>query len=306
MSFEIVENKTAKLYDQAGKVFDLLDVRETTRADYKGRIGYFIEYIKEHGLNCNSFLEFKRSLADKTDWSVSTKNKYLCAAGVLLRELNRIGELQADITLNIKRFNQSKKHTKEGLNEEEIQLLTAKIRDLPKTPQNTRLKAILALLTLQGLRQIEVVRLDVKDIDFVAKTAAIHGKGRDDKEPIDLQPGTVEALQEYLKTNKIADGALFTSRSNNSLNKRLTTRSLRGLVKVALNELSIDRNKSTHGFRHYFVTKLISRYKGDLLEVARYSRHRSLETLQVYNDNIKRKADLPRFYETFNDVKFCG
>jgi len=74
------------------------------------------------------------------------------------------------------------------------------------------------------------------------------------------------------------------------------------LVKDILNELGID--KSTHGFRHYFTTTLIKTYKGDLLEVAQYTRHKSLEMLQVYNDNIKREADLPRFYGAFNGISF--
>jgi len=288
--------------NKAERVFDLLDVKETTRADYKARIAFFIDYTRQHGINRNSFLEFKRELAERADLSVATKNKYLTTAGVFLKELNRLGLLPADITQNIKRFSQTKKHRKDGLTDNEIKTLTDKMRALPQDPQATRLKAILALLTLQGLRQIEVIRLDVKDLDFIAKTAFIQGKGKDDKEPINLHPEATRALQEYLKANKIADGALFTSQSNNSLHKRLTTRALRGIVKETLRELGI--NKTTHGFRHYFTTRLIKTYKGDLLEVAQYTRHKSLEMLQVYNDNIKRKADLPRYYKAFNGVSF--
>lgn len=287
---------------KAEGIFDLLDVKDATREDYKARIGLFIDFIKGQGFNRNSFLAYKRELGERTDLSVSTKNKYLTSARVFLKELNRLGKLPADITQNIKTFTQSKKHKKDGLTDEEIKTLTDRIKTLPTSQQATRLKAILALLTLQGLRQIEVIRLDVKDLDLVSKTAFIQGKGRDDKEPINLHPETIRALQDYLKTNKIADGALFTSQSNNSRNRRLTTRALRGIVKTTLAELGID--KTTHGFRHYFTTKLIKAYKGDLLEVAQYTRHRSLEMLQVYNDNIKRKADLPRFYETFSEVSF--
>lgn len=302
---ELTGNNEITLVDpqvKAKKVFDLLDIRETTRADYKYRIALFLDFIKGKGFNRNSFLAFKRELAERTDLAISTKNKYLTTARVFLKELNRQGAIPADITQNIKTFNQSKKHKKEGLTDEEIKILMEKIRPLPNTPQTTRLKAILVLLTLQGLRQVEVIRLDVKDLNFVSKTALIQGKGQDDKESINLHPETCKTLQEYLRTNKIADGALFTSQSNNHKNKRLTTRTLRGIVKGYLNTLGID--KTTHGFRHYFTTKLIKTYKGDLLEVAQYTRHRSLEMLQVYNDNIKRQADLPRYYKTFAGVKF--
>ena len=288
--------------ERAEKVFDLLDVSEATRQDYKYRIGLFLDFTNKRGFNRNSFLEFKRALAERTDLAVSTKNKYLATAKIFLKEANRQGALPADITQNIKTFSQNKKHKRDGLNDEEIKKLTEAIQGLPETQQNARLKAILSLLVFQGLRQIEITRLDIRDIDFISKTAFIQGKGQDDKEPINLHPEAIRALQSYLKSNKIADGALFTSQSNNSKNQRLTTRALRDIVKKTLNALGIE--KTTHGFRHYFTTTLIKTYKGDLLEVAQYTRHKSLEMLQVYNDNINRKADLPRFYRAFSGVRF--
>lgn len=302
----IINNQKPLLIDslelKAKKVFDLLDISETTREDYKNRIGLFLDFIKERGFNRNSFLEFKRYLGEKTDYTISTKNKHLATAKIFLKELNRQGVLPVDITQNIKVFSQSKKHKVEGLTEEEIEKLTTLLRDLPDTPRNTRLKAIISLLIFQGLRQIEIVRLDVRDIDFVNKIAFIKGKGQDDKEPISLHPETIKHLKKYLKTNKIKDGALFTCQSNNHKNKRLTTRALRGLVKEALKNLGIE--KTIHGFRHFFTTKLIKTYKGDLLQVAQYTRHKSLEMLQVYNDNIKKQADLPRFYKAFDGISF--
>lgn len=287
--------------DKASKVFDLLDVSEATRKDYKYRIGLFLDFTGERGFNRNSFLEFKRSLAERTDLAVATKNKYLATAKIFLKEANRQGFLPADITQNIKTFSQSKKHKRDGLNDEEMSKLTTAIKELPETPTNARLKAIISLLVFQGLRQVEIIRLDIKDIDFISKTAFIQGKAQDDKEPINLHPEAIKAIQGYLKSNKIADGALFTSQSNNNKNQRLTTRAIRDIVKKTLNDLGIE--KTTHGFRHYFTTTLIKTYKGDLLEVAQYTRHKSLEMLQVYNDNINRKADLPRYYQAFSGVK---
>lgn len=287
--------------EQAKQVFDLLDVSETTRKDYQYRIGLFLDFTQANGFNHNSFLEFKRGLAGRSDLAVSTKNKYLATAKIFLKELNRQGLLPVDITQNTKTFSQSKKHKKDGLNDSEMEKLTKMLKDMPKTQKKDRLKAILSLLIFQGLRQVEIIRLDVGDIDFVSKIAFVQGKGQDDKEPVNLHPQTIKALKEYLKSNKLADGALFVSRSNNSKNRRLTTRALRSIVKRELQALDIE--KSTHGFRHYFTTTLIKTYKGDLLEVAQYTRHKSLEMLQVYNDNINRKEDLPRFYKAFNGVK---
>ncbi len=288
----------------ADRVFDLLDVSEGTRVDYKYRIGLFLDFTQKNGLGVNSYLEFKRYLASRTDLSVSTKNKYLATAKIFLRELNRQGIIPSDITQNIKTFSQDKKHKRDGLTDMEIAVLVERLRQMPHSPVNTRLKAILSLLILQGLRQVEITRLDVRDLDLVSQTAFVQGKGRDDKEPIDLHPEAVAALKEYLKVNKKASGPLFTSRSNNHLNQRLTIRAVRLIVKQTLKELGIE--KTVHGFRHFFVTTLIKTYKGDLLEVAQYTRHKGLEMLQVYNDSIKKQADLPRFYNAFKDVSLTN
>jgi integrase/recombinase XerC len=298
----VLYDDQAAIREKADKVFDLLDVREETRTDYKYRIGLFLEFVSQRGFNINTYLEYKRYLADRMDYAISTKNKYLITAKVFLRELNKQGLIPADITQNIKVFGQTKKHKREGINDEEMTALTEALKALPFTPQNLRLKAILSLLALQGLREIEILRLDVQDIDYVSKVAYVRGKGKDDKEPVCLHPETIRMLREYVKANKVSDGALFKSQSNSSMNERLTTRSLRRIVKNTLGELGIQ--KTVHGFRHYFTTKLIKVYKGDLLEVARYTRHSGLEMLQVYNDNVKKEADLPRFYGAFSEISF--
>lgn len=283
-------------------LFGGLDISPTTRADYETRTPLFLDFVKQNGLNRNTYLDYKRHLGSRADFSVATKSKYLTVAKVILKELARQGYLPTDITTTIKGFKQSKKHKKDGLNDEEMASLMETVRGLPDTANNSRLKAILSLLTLQGLRQVEITRLDVTDLDLITGTALILGKGRDDKELVYLHPETVKALKEYTRLNKVKSGALFTSKSNNSRDKRLTTRSVRGLVKSLLNRLDIP--KTTHGFRHYFTTTLIKTYKGDLLEVASYTRHRSLEMLQVYNDTIKKQSDLPRYYSAFKGVGF--
>jgi integrase len=288
--------------ERAKQVLESMDITETTREDYKARIGVFLAFIEERGgLNPDSFLMYKRALSEKTDIGISTKNKYLATARVFLKELNRRGLLSIDITQNIKSFRQDKKHKKDGLNDKEIKTLTTSLQALPDTFKNTRVKAIIALLIYQGLRQVEVSRLQVRDLDLLRDTAFIQGKGRDDKEIIYLHPETTKQLKLYLRLNKVKDGYLFTSQSNNNRNGQLTTKAIRNLVKDTLGGLEID--KSVHGFRHYFTTQLIKTYKGDLLEVMRYTRHRSLEMLQVYNDGINRRADLPRFYGAFEEVR---
>ena len=289
----------------ASKAFDLLPVNETTRADYKARIGLYVDFINQHGLNRNTLLDYRRYLDSRTDYSVSTKNKYFTSSKRYSGVLHTAGLLPVDITKDIsgkdlKGFKQDKKHKKDGLQNDEVQRLSEYLQALEPTPANLRLKAMLALFMYQGLRQIEVTRLDVTDLDLKNSKAFIKGKGRDDKEPIALHPYTAQALSDYLQATNKKSGALFTSTSNNSYNQRITTRGLRKVITGVLDNLGIDN--SVHGFRHYFTTTMVKHYKGDLLAVAHYTRHKSLEMLQVYNDAINAEADLPRYYKAFDGV----
>lgn len=293
-------NELNKLELLKKQVFDVLDVSETTRKEYGVRIKHFIQYTKIHGINHNTYLGYKRFLGGIDTFSISTKNKYLISAKVFLDGLYKLQLIPIKITDNIKGFSQSKLHKKDGLNDEAIIKIQNYCATLEPTLTNLRLKSILSLLIFQGLRQIEISRLNVTDIDLKNKTAFIIGKGRDDKEPIHLHPTTVKVLKAYLIKYRFREGALFRSESNFSHGSRLTTKSIREIIKQVLITLEIDG--STHGFRHFFITKLIKSYKGELLTVSKYSRHRSIQMLEVYNDEIIREEDLPRYYDVFNDI----
>lgn len=291
---------------QAKQAFDLLDAKEVTRSDYKARIPRFISFIEQHGLKASTLLDYRRYLASRNDYAISTKNKYFTAAKIYVGILYNAKLIPIDISKDIsgselKGFIQDKKHKKDGVQSSDIDHLTGYFNRIDDTPRAKRLKALFSLLIYQGLRQIEIARLDVTDIDLRTGKAFILGKGRDDKEPIALHPYTTQAITDYLEAYSKRSGALFTSESNNANGQRITTRSIRQLVKDVLIELDIDN--STHGFRHYFTTTMIKGYKGDLLAVAHYTRHKSIEMLQVYNDAIKAEQDLPRYINVFKEVR---
>ena len=207
------------------QVFDTLDVSETTRREYAVRIRHFLRFTDVHGLNRNSYLEYKRYLQDCETFSISTKNKYLISAKVFLDGLYRLRLIPQKITDGVKGFTQSRLHKKDGLTDDDIGKLQLYCSALEPTKYNLRLRAIIALFLFQGLRQIEVVRLNVEDISFRNKVALIRGKGRDDKEPVYLHPSTVKVLREYLRLHRSHEGALFRSDSNHCRGERLTTKS---------------------------------------------------------------------------------
>jgi integrase len=290
------------VWDLVDNVFDDLDIREATKQDYYYRIGDFLSFVRERGgLYKSVLLDYKQHLRERVDISVSTKNKYLVTARVFLKGLYKDGWIAVDLVQGVKLFEQNKRHKREGFNEQEIRAIASYLQQLGKTKEVKRVRAIVGLLVYQGLRQIEVVRLDVTDIDLNSKTAKIQGKGRDDKELIFLNPRVVEYLREYIEAFQIREGALFFSLSNNSKHKRITTRSLRWIVTRVVREAGVQ-DKPIHGFRHYFVTRLLKEYNGNIIRVSQFTRHKSLEMLQIYNDAVITQEDLPRFYQAFSQV----
>ena len=281
-----IEVKSPKFSVNAvSKLFASHDVSDSTRREYEQRAGLFVGYVQEHGLNPNTLLLFKRSLSARQDYSTATRNKYLTTARIMLKELHRRGKIPVDIIQNIKSFKQGRLHKRIGLNRPEIERLALAISKLSPNPRNARLGALFHLLAFQGLRQIEIVRLDVTDLDLVAGTAMVHGKGEDDKERIYLAPETVKALKQYLTLYPLKSGALFKSMGNRK-RERLSTMTIRREMHKLFDLLNI--NKTVHGFRHYFVTALLERMS--IHDVRKFSRHKGYDMLIAYDDALDIKA----------------
>ncbi len=269
------------LINKAREVFDGLDVSEGTRKDYQARIGMFLYFLEKNGFDHNSYLSFKRLLVTRTDLSVATKNKYLSTSKVFLRELTRTGLIPVDITANVKLFSQSKKHKKQGFCMEEIEQIAEVLKQMPETKRTMRLRALFCLLAFQGLRQIEIVRLTVQDLDFASDTAMIQSKGADDKEIVYLSPETVQTIKDYMKATRRRSGMLFQGFGNRN-GQRLSTRTIKREFETLLKNLGI--NRTVHGFRHFYVTTLLQNF--DVRDACKFSRHKSLEMLIVYDDEI--------------------
>lgn len=281
--------------DQINQIFDALDVRDNTRYEYKQRIKHFVAFIESNGFELNTLLDYKRSLASNEYYSISTKNKYLACARIFLREAHRLGFLPRDITSNVKCFQQNKRHKVFGISDIEA---TAIWQWTKGNPDKLRECAILSLLLFQGLRQAEICNIRRGDVNLKAKSLNVLGKGRDDKETVYLHLKTVSCLRRYVRVRRFSDtDYLFTSQRAKSRHVRLTERGLQIIVRKVLEELEID--KTVHGFRHFYTTRLIRSMPGELMTVTRFTRHKSIQMLEVYNDSLMEQKDLARYYQAF-------
>lgn len=162
-----------------------------------------------------------------------------------------------------------------------------------ETLEAKRNHALIYLAFACGLRTIEIVRADVKDITFKSGSVAllIQGKGKLDKADFVKLPYIVEKnLREYLalRGNSEDQSPLFTSLSDRNNGQRLTTKSVSRIIKNAFKKIGLNSALYTaHSTRHTFITLFL--LNGGTLEEARQiARHTSINTTMIYNHALDR------------------
>ncbi len=154
------------------------------------------------------------------------------------------------------------------------------ITDFP----SARLACLLELLYASGLRVSELVGLDLQDILPGQRTLRVLGKGRKERlVPYHAQASDV--LEAYLVQRTVflasralpATPALFL----NQRGGRLTSTSVRTLLRRALEDAAVRARVSPHALRHSFATHLLNRGM-DLRAIQELLGHASLSTTQRY------------------------
>ncbi len=143
-----------------------------------------------------------------------------------------------------------------------------------ETPEEN---AIIYLMAYNGLRPVEVERLQVSDIDFRKFRLAIHGKGRSarQKEEIVLFKIVAKSLRAYLKTGP-KKGKLFPH-----LSYKVIHDTVRRLFEKLHLRLDGEIHFSPHSLRHTAGQLLYD--EGVALEfIQRTLRHTSLQSTLVY------------------------
>jgi len=100
----------------------------------------------------------------------------------------------------------------------------------------------------------------------------------------------------------VSDGPLFLSLGNKNKDGRLTTRHIRRIVKQLLGFLGVDN--STHGFRHFFATETLKVLPAHRAQ--KFTRHKSIDMLQVYNDEIQRDEDVELLHKKLEQVAYAS
>lgn len=160
----------------------------------------------------------------------------------------------------------------------------------PDSPIARRDVALIRLMHDRGLRRGEALGLDLAHVDLAAGTISIRGKGRSARETLTVGPKVVEALSRWIASRGPTPGPLFVrldpgqDAPDEGSDGRLTGYSVARIVAGLSKRAGLDRVARPHGLRHSSITEALDRGH-DVRAVARFSRHKSLDILMVYDDN---------------------
>jgi len=172
----------------------------------------------------------------------------------------------------------------------------------PSNDSEIRDRAIIELLYSTGARVSEVEGLKTGEVDLQNREIMVTGKGRKQR-LVYLNEAAVFWIKKYLEVrNKLiytgkgshtGDSHLFLNR----FGKKLSSRSIRTIVKKYVKKAIIGKNITPHSIRHSFATHLLQEGAG-IREIQELLGHENISTTQIYSHlNIKKlKKDYKKFH----------
>lgn len=181
---------------------------------------------------------------------------------------------------------------------------TEKLFGSLKTEKDSEIRdrAIIELFYATGARISEVENLKISDIDLRSNEMMVTGKGRKQR-LVYLNQAAVFWISRYLKVRSkmVYPGCsgykdsvyLFLNR----FGKKISSRSIRNIVKKCVKKAIIGKNITPHSIRHSFATHLLQEGAG-IREVQELLGHEDITTTQIYSHlNIKKlKKDYKKFH----------
>lgn len=269
-----------------------LDTTPKTVETYSKALRQLFSYFSLNGIRQpqrEDIIAFREELKASGHKPTTVQN-YITATKIFFSWTAQEG-YYPNIADHLKGAKLDREHKKDYLTSRQVKEVLGSIeRD---SLQGLRDYAILTLMVTGGLRDIEVSRADIGDLRTAGENVVLYvqGKGRQEKtEYVKISPQVEKAIRAYLKArgNAGEKGPLFTSLSNNSMGKRLTTRSVSGVVKTRLKEAGYNSERLTaHSLRHTAVTLSLLAGK-DITEVQQFARHANIATTMIYNHSLDK------------------
>ena len=279
-----------KLEDLFNQFVIFIDATPNTIRTYRGSLKQWFIYLRQNQI-IQPTAETVRQYRDHlqvTGKKATTVKNYIIAVKRFFAWTEEAG-LYPNIAKFIKSGHLSKSFKKDYLTGSQArQILNHVDRS---TLKGKRDYAMLVTMLTMGLRTIEVTRANIEDIRTKGNTTVlfVQGKGHEEKDDLIRMPQHVEsAIRDYLSVRQTKDLSepLFISTSNHNANGRMTTRSIRRIVKTAFISAGFDSPRLTaHSTRHTAAT--LSLLNGATLQQTQeLLRHRNIGTTEIYAHNI--------------------
>lgn len=274
------------------------DVKPVSRDGYRSRLKQFFRWCHDRNLHRpdrESILQYKRELEQKqsTPFTISA---YLTAIRCFFAWAEST-KLHPNVARSIKGPKKQRGFRRDPLTVAQVHELLGSIERA--TLKGKRDYALINLLIRTGLRSIELQRAHIEDMRVEGGRETVlwvQGKGQDSKDAfVVLTEETLAPIQDYLAARgpTQAGEPLFGSTSDGNRHARLTTRSIRRVVKERLRGIKLDSPRlSTHSCRHTMVT-LALLAGAPIQEVQQLARHFSVDTTMGYAQNIRRSQGIP-------------
>ena len=278
----------------ADRWLSYLDAKPATVETYQRGIKQFMVFLSRHGISNptrEDVVSFRDEIAQ--EHKAATVQGYLMAVKQLFKWTATVG-IYPNVAEHIKA-----PKIKEGFRKDYLTL--DQVRRVLKAVDRSTLKglrdyALISLMTVTGLRTIEISRANVEDMRTLAGFTVLYiqGKGRDDKSDyVKIPPVNEEAIRAYLKERGRVknDEPLFASIANRNGGGRMTTRSIRRVVKEAFLAVGLDSDRLTaHSLRHTAATLNLLN-GGTPEETRQLLRHSNIITTMIYSHALERASN---------------
>ena len=270
-----------------------LDAKPKTVQTYTRAIRQFFKWMQDNGIGRPTFEDVKTYREELIQTHKPTTVQAYIFTVRRFFEWTESAGLYPNVAGKIKGARIDREHKKDYLTSEQVKAVLQGIDR--STLQGKRNYAIVALMITGGLRDIEVSRAKVEDLRTAGNNTVLflQGKGHDEKTDYVIIPEQTErAIREYLrergKTNPT--DPLFTSLSNNSTGKPMTTRSISEVAKQSMIQAGYDSERLTaHSMRHTAVTLALIANGGNIQEAQQFARHADISTTMIYAHNLERQ-----------------
>ena len=282
------------------------DVNATSLQHYSKALKQYFTWISDNALDLRyvdraTIIKYKQDLIDRGLSSLSVAS-YL----TVIRNFYAWTEAHKhypNVAAGVKSPRTERKFQKRPLSAKQAADLLEYFKSDPRD------YAVVSLCLRTGLRTIELIRANICDIEIIdgKRVLRVHGKGKVDKSGyVVLTDKCYLVIARYLSTRKsnFTKEPLFVSKANRNKNERLTTHSIRVLIKEGLRSIGLDnRSYSAHSLRHSCATMIIES-GGSIIDAQKVLRHSSTVTTELYTQMINEKQRFNNPPEFLLDDKF--